>query len=152
MFRAWFMEMGKFVPVLLLGDRSNFLWDAAWDFMDTVCLRSCYRTDHLPTDAEQVRRSIDNYVAARQNAPSAPSGAEVMNLDALKMQEGLVPKDHVEDYRLPELRIPMGPRLHSGFPHARPASPSGCRKPPPCRAATAGRGPSWCSRSSSGSP
>jgi hypothetical protein len=34
-FRAWFMEMGKFVPVLLLGDRSNFLWDAAWDFMDT---------------------------------------------------------------------------------------------------------------------
>ncbi len=107
-FRAWHLEMGAFIPVLLSMDRGHFLWDAGYKFLDVVCLRSGYRTDHLPTDAENIKRSIENYAASKQKADVAPSGQEVMRADALRIQQMLETKTHVEDYRTPGLRIPMG--------------------------------------------
>jgi len=46
-----------------------------------IAVRSGYRTDHLPTDAEQVKRSVEAYTMELQNAANDsdyPNAAQVM--------------------------------------------------------------------------
>jgi hypothetical protein len=112
-FSAWWLESGAFVPVLLAGNRNHYTWQAAWDFMDVIALRSGWRSDHLPTDAEQIRRSIEHYTMERQNAvnqSSYPSGVEVMNSDVIRIVQATAPKVSVDDSASPRYRIPVGRR------------------------------------------
>jgi len=66
--------------VLLKNDRSDPEWEAAISEVEECCLRSAYRTDHLPSEAEQMARAMTASMAdaTSEPPPPAPSGRDVM--------------------------------------------------------------------------
>jgi predicted nucleic acid-binding Zn-ribbon protein len=121
-YRAWILESGLFVQVLLKGEPADFRWASAWQFMNVLALRSGWRSDQLAKDAERIRRALrdqdeseqlttEEYSAARaESRPAVPSMADVKNLElarAANVLSDLNPagRSHVED-----LRGPAAPR------------------------------------------
>jgi hypothetical protein len=73
-------------------------WHAAFEFMDRVCIRSGYRSEgRIPTNAEQAKRALENYLAANSSVQTTQGMTDVM----AQTQAGVesmqpVPKDHWE--------------------------------------------------------
>jgi hypothetical protein len=86
------------VPLLLSGDETDMEWHAAFEFMDRVCIRSGYRSEgRIPTNAEQAKRALENYLAANSSVQTTQGMTDVM----AQTQAGVesmqpVPKDHWE--------------------------------------------------------
>jgi hypothetical protein len=87
-------------PVLMRNDRESPEWPMAIAQMDELAMRSAYRTDHLPSNAEQAARAMTSAMpdASTVVAP-APNAAEVMAADALKIANAAMPASKIEDFR-----------------------------------------------------
>lgn len=86
--------------VLLAGDPGHPEWECAVAQLEEMCLRSAYRTDHLPSNAEEAARAMVAEMAdASATLADAPSGVEVMAADALKIANGAIPPSRIEDHR-----------------------------------------------------
>lgn len=97
-YQVWRANAGHLVPLLLSGDTTDMEWHAAFDFMDRLCARSGYRTEgRVPTNAEQTKRAMENYLAANSSVQSAPGMTDIMSqtqAGVKSMQK--VPPDHWE--------------------------------------------------------
>lgn len=109
-FANWWL-FGMFVPVLLSGDDSHFLWSQAMKAMEFVCLRSGFRTEgrDLPKESETYRRYW-NEIYSNANPPEpAPTGREVIDADKAFVSAGIkarieqarLDRDVFEDHRTP---------------------------------------------------
>jgi hypothetical protein len=96
-YQVWRANAGHLVPLLLRGEEGVQEWDAAIAWMDDLCLRSGYRTDHLPTYAERYREAMRNHLAATDSTQPAPSAGEVMRgTEAYARSQARVPSDNWE--------------------------------------------------------
>lgn len=99
-YQVWRKQSGNLVPLLLANDRDNPEFQQAVNLLEQCCLRSGYRTDNLPTNAEQ----LANALAELAGTPEiAPSGAEVMAqtgavAENVKLEHS---RQVIEDYRQP---------------------------------------------------
>jgi hypothetical protein len=86
--------------VLLAGDQAHPEWECAIAQLEEMCLRSAYRTDHLPSNAEQAARAITAEMAdASSYVPPAPNAQEILAADAVKLANDFMPPSHIDDYR-----------------------------------------------------
>ena len=93
-------RMPRLAFVLLSGDPGHPEWDCAIAQMDEFAMRSAYRTDHLPSNAEQEARAIAAQMAdASSYVPPALNAREVMAADALKVFNDSQPPSRIDDYR-----------------------------------------------------
>ncbi len=100
--------------VLLAGDRDHPEWECAIAQLEEMCLRSAYRTDHLPSNAEQAARAITAGMADAASAPYAasPNAADVMAADVVKLINESMPPSRIEDHR----NTPSPPRSYMQLP------------------------------------
>lgn len=79
------LRMPQLAPMLLRNDRSSPEWDMAIRELWELCARSGYRTDDLPSAAEQMARAMTSEMASAETTPlpPAPSAAELKMIDEL---------------------------------------------------------------------
>jgi hypothetical protein len=113
-------RMPRLSYVLLAGDRDHPEWDVALAELEELCLRSAYRTDHLPSNAEQMARSMTAQMpdAAASMADPVPSAVDVIASDAVAVANAgvSVGKSVIEDHR----RTPAPPRIVPQRDYMRP--------------------------------
>jgi len=95
-------RMPRLAYVLLAADQSHPEWECAIAQMDEMAMRSAYRTDHLPSNAEQAARAISAQMAdASSYVPPVPNAQEVLAADAVKVFNDSLPPSRIEDHRKP---------------------------------------------------
>ncbi len=106
-------RMPQLVPVLLRNDRESPEWDMAVAELEELCLRSAWRSDSLPSNAEQAARAMTSAMAdASTVVAPAPSASEVMLVDAIKLRNETAPASKIEDHR----NTPPPPRDYMQLP------------------------------------
>lgn len=88
-------------PVLLQRDLESPEWDQALEQLREWCRRSGYRTDDLPSEAEQIARALAAPMADALATPPdpVPSGQDILAMDAAKMVNDSLPPSVIEDHR-----------------------------------------------------
>ena len=114
-------RMPRLAYVLLAGDPSHREWEPAISQLEEMCLRSAYRTDHLPSNAEQMARAMTAAMPDAASAPFAPSpnAQEVMAADMVKLANEVAPPSKIDDYRGPGPRRAVPDRPYMRLPGAR---------------------------------
>jgi hypothetical protein len=90
------------VPVLLARDLESREWDKAAAEFDELAMRSGLRTDHLPSEAEQVARALAEPLAdASQYVEPVPSGQDVIAADKAQFANSALQNSpsRIDDYR-----------------------------------------------------
>ena len=88
--------------VLLSGDRDHPEWECAVAQLEEMCLRSAYRTDHLPGNAEQAARAMTAEMAdASATIDPGPNAAEVVAQFGAEVANMALQKSvsRIDDYR-----------------------------------------------------
>jgi hypothetical protein len=76
----WRADFGHLIPILMAGNSSHPEWDAAWQWMDTLCVKSGYRSEgRIPTNAEQAKQALENWMASNSSTQPAPSMVEIIS-------------------------------------------------------------------------
>jgi hypothetical protein len=89
--------------VLLKNDRSDPEWETAVAELEECCLRSAYRTDNLPSEAQQAARAMTAAMADTTTSPPppAPGMADIMKQTEAEMTNMALQKSptKIDDYR-----------------------------------------------------
>ena len=121
-------RMPQLVPVLLANDRESPEWDKAVAELEELCLRSAYRTDHLPGEAEQMARAMTaamtppDAALAEAVAGPVPSAGELKVLDAVARESARLDeaREVVDDRRgAVPVRQPVQQRSYMEIPRLR---------------------------------
>jgi hypothetical protein len=90
--------MGHLVPILIAGDRSHPEWWVAFEWMDRLAIRSGWRSDgRIPTNAEQAKRALENWMASKDSGKPAPNMGEIRRMGELAAESSRpVRADYVE--------------------------------------------------------
>ena len=112
-YKTYRVVAGALAPVLASGNSDYYEWDAGIAWLEFLCERTGFRTDHLPKDSERYRRQWDD-ILAQANPPQPPlTGAEVIGQMHARYESAALAKrgertvQPVEDHRLRPVRIPM---------------------------------------------
>jgi hypothetical protein len=108
-FRTFWLRGGHFVKVLLSGNTIHAAWNASCAFMDELALRSGWRSDHLPKEADYWREHWDD-IQDRANITHEQGGQNVVADRVLSGAEevaslhleGARMADHARNYRPPQ--------------------------------------------------
>lgn len=115
-------RMPQLVPVLLRRDLDSPEWDKAAAEFDQVAMRSGLRTDHLPSEAEQIARALAAPMAdALSTPPVVPNAVEVLKQDEIVVGNMALQQQpsRIDDYRRPGPPREVPDRPHMEVPKLR---------------------------------